>query len=76
MIETPPDKGSLSKNCMWKQEISETQQTLQLDVDIDMEISDQFTSKLVNFEVNIFISTIRSKLMRKYIELSKFILIG
>lgn len=49
LIETPAEKSPIGEGEKWRQEISENQQTLQLDM--DTEIEDPFTSRLMNFEV-------------------------
>lgn len=49
LIETPQNEKLQSDNG-WKQEVSETHEALQLDLDAD-DMEDPFTSRLINFEV-------------------------
>lgn len=52
LIETPVMKNSDEKSCGWKQEITETHQTLQ--IDFENEVEDPFTARLINFEVLLY----------------------
>lgn len=51
LIETPIMNNSDENNGGWKQEITDTHQTLQ--IDFENEVEDPFTARLINFEVTI-----------------------
>lgn len=50
LIETPSSKKKEDKSNAWKQEVTDSHQTLQLDFNEEPD-EDPFTAKLINFEV-------------------------
>lgn len=52
LIETPASKKNADKSDNWRQEVTESHQTLQLDF-MDGEEEDPFTAKLINFDVSV-----------------------